>query len=1063
VAVALRPGQTLHVLNQYHSTKRAANVHSMDAIKRLALGCGLLACFLGSLSGCSRQFFRVRADKEVKYLITQKSNDPRWEYLNYTIGMDPRSRYFDPTNPDCPPMPYDDPASHRYMKCVAGRKQWPCWDMSGHWYYLENPQWKDLLTQYNEVTDEGAVKLTMNGAVCLAQVHSSDYRQKIETIYLSALDVSTERFRFDVQFFGNSATLFDHEGPLKNPGLGEQNSLTQNTDLAMNRQFSAGGELMVGLANQIVWQFAGPDTNVTTSLLNFSFLQPLLRNGGRAFVMERLTIVERALLANLRAMQFYRQGFYTQVTIGAAAGGGPQRQGGFFGGTGLTGFSGQGASGFGGVGSGTFGIQGGGGGGGGGASAGAGFVGGGAGQVGGFIGLLQQKQQIANLQLNLNSTLGTLGLLEANLDAGLIDIVQVDQFRQNIETTRANLLSAQVSYQNSLDQFKAGTIGLAPDTNIELDDSMLAQFQFLDPDTIAVQRMIDEFVRVVGELPEEPSRPDLLKAGETLAALRTRLADQFASAQSDMEKLTAAVPDREKSMSDSQKKSFEDERKKLLDNLQDVTTRFTDTDGALQNLQGSLQGGAGGEAVDQIVALGVGLSGLTQELALVKARTRLETVTIPHVDLDSARALDIARANRLDWMNNRASLVDQWRLITFNANQLKAGLDLTFAGDMGTVGNNPVSFNGKDGSLRVGVRFEAPFTRRLERNDYRSALIFYQQQRRALYQYQDGVNLSLRSLLRSLAQLETNMEIQRRAVVIAVRRVDKTREDLNKPPAPVQPGMPVEALGPTVGQNLIFALNDLTNAQNNLMSVVLNYYETRMLLYRALGIMELDDCGMWIERPIEDSVGLTEAECPMPPGVPTEWMEEAGVDPRTEGLDVDYEDGSFEENDFNNGQPAPEVQQVRRSALVRQFAGLIPSKSSESEQVAAENRATRHRPQVGLAGGAIAGLLVPERDFAVADVATAQTADSDPTTETYPVQQAAHEEPEAEELEAVPHDRNAQPARPAAEFGEVRRFGLLVEMPEGDVPAAAGSEPPRPLPSTPTLPPMSKAPIRLRR
>ena len=74
-------------------------------------------------------------------------------------------------------------------------------------------------------------------------------------------------------------------------------------------------------------------------------------------------------------------------------------------------------------------------------------------------------------------------------------------------------------------------------------------------------------------------------------------------------------------------------------------------------------------------------------------------------------------------MNNRASLVDTWRLIAFNANALKAGLDLTFSGDLGTVGNNPAAFNGQNGSLRVGVRFDAPFTRRLERNTYRTALI----------------------------------------------------------------------------------------------------------------------------------------------------------------------------------------------------------------------------------------------------------------------------------------------------------------------------------------------------
>jgi hypothetical protein len=264
-------------------------------------------------------------------------------------------------------------------------------------------------------------------------------------------------------------------------------------------------------------------------------------------------------------------------------------------------------------------------------------------------------------------------------------------------------------------------------------------------------------------------------------------------------------------------------------------------------------------------------------LALVKARARLETATTPIIKLSSDRALDIARANRLDWMNNRALLVDQWRLFAFQANSLRAGLDLTFGGDMGTVGNNPVALNGQNGHLRMGLRFDSPFTRRVERNNYRSVMIQYQQQRRQLYLFQDSVNFTLRTLLRTLAQLDVNLEIQRRAVVIAIRRVDKTREDLNKPPAPVQPGQQVESLGPTVSQNLIFALNDLQSAQNNFVSVVLNHYENRMLLYRELGIMELDDCGMWVDKPLNEADWLTEDDCPMPADVPTEWMQEAGV------------------------------------------------------------------------------------------------------------------------------------------------------------------------------------------
>jgi hypothetical protein len=224
-------------------------------------------------------------------------------------------------------------------------------------------------------------------------------------------------------------------------------------------------------------------------------------------------------------------------------------------------------------------------------------------------------------------------------------------------------------------------------------------------------------------------------------------------------------------------------------------------------------------------------------------------------------------------------LVDQWRLIAFNANALRAGLDVFFEGDLGNVGNNPVAFNGQNGSLRVGMRFDAPFTRRLERNNYRSVLVQYQLERRQLYQYQDGVNFTLRNLLRTLNQLEVNLEIQRRAMVIAIRRVDKTREDLNEPPPPTLPGQPVQLLGPTVAQNLIFALNDLLASQNVFMSVIFNHFENRMLLYRELGIMELDDCGIWIDKPINAADWLTEEQCPMPPAIPSQWMKDAGVEP----------------------------------------------------------------------------------------------------------------------------------------------------------------------------------------
>ena len=79
------------------------------------------------LSGCSRTEHRINADREAYCTIAERNNDPRWAAANVGIDLNPHSRYFDPYNPDCSPMPVDDPASHQYMMCVDGKKGWKHW------------------------------------------------------------------------------------------------------------------------------------------------------------------------------------------------------------------------------------------------------------------------------------------------------------------------------------------------------------------------------------------------------------------------------------------------------------------------------------------------------------------------------------------------------------------------------------------------------------------------------------------------------------------------------------------------------------------------------------------------------------------------------------------------------------------------------------------------------------------------------------------------------------------------------------------------------------------------
>ena len=58
------------------------------------------------------------------------------------------------------------------------------------------------------------------------------------------------------------------------------------------------------------------------------------------------------------------------------------------------------------------------------------------------------------------------------------------------------------------------------------------------------------------------------------------------------------------------------------------------------------------------------------ELQLLQALARTESVELGEIDLRADQALEVARKYRRDWMNARASLVDSWRLIQFNADQL---------------------------------------------------------------------------------------------------------------------------------------------------------------------------------------------------------------------------------------------------------------------------------------------------------------------------------------------------------------------------------------------------------
>lgn len=835
---------------------------------RFAAAIGLALC-----GACSRSAYRERADKDAANLVSEKNRDPRWHQDDLNVYPDKRARFYDPFNPDRPPMPADDPTAHGIMRRIDGKHQFKKWHKDGVIDDVQSPCWEMLLPTYTEMTADGKIKLDLKSALLLARLHNPDYQANLEEIYLAALDVAFERFRFDVQFFGGNDNTFATNGNEPSATLGRStgpaasressSTFTNGSTFGFTRRFATGADLLVNFANTFVWQFAGPDTNYATSLLSFNLVQPLLRNGGRAVVLEQLTRAERALLAGLRAQAQYRQQFFKYVAVGGSPSTTPRRIGGFAGGAGLSGFTGTGEGGFGGVGAGQNfgGVTGRGGVGASGAGGSAGFAGGGEGTVGGYYGMLQQLQAIRNTESSLASQTLTLELLEANFEAGLIDLVQVDEFRQNIETERSNLLRSRVAFRDTLENYLIATIGLPPNLEVELDDSATKQFQFIDPRLSAIQTEGAEMLRRLGKLPPKPPIEELRGYRDRLDAMMATGLSEFESVKSEFAGLDAEKEKYLQQIEDIDRRSlFQSNLPSLSASLKNLQNRIADLRKAIAELDHTKFAGHEKETTDRIVELTRTASNLFEEVSLVQARTRVEKVFVKPIKLDDEPALWIARENRLDWMNRRAALVDQWRLITFNANRLKGFLSLNLDGDIGTLKNNGLDFRGKTGNLRASVQFDAPVNRKAERNLYRESLISYQRAKRSYIAFVDTTNLTLRSRLRQIGRLRTNLEIQRRALAISIRRVDQTLEDLNRPAQASKPGEAPPQLGPTLAQNLLRALSDLRNTQDNFMSVWLNYESARINLMIDLGLIRLDDDGMWIDETIDAALARAQAE-----------------------------------------------------------------------------------------------------------------------------------------------------------------------------------------------------------
>ncbi|MGV3486033.1 MAG: hypothetical protein ACO1RT_16575 [Planctomycetaceae bacterium] len=870
----------------------------------------MMISFLG---GCHRQYYRRQADMEAHQLIDQKVVEGRQDPGKpLRIQMDPRSRMFNPFDLDFQPMPLDDPDSHRFMHCVDGRKGYPLWHAAGTTNTSENPQW----WQYLPLDEDGVLRLNSDTAVQLALLHSPDYQQQVETLYLSALDVSSERFRFDTQFFGGARAFLTADGRDR-PGAGGESSTTfeigpssvGRRPWALQRSFAWGGDLVVGFANSVVWELSGPNTQSASTIFDFALLQPLLRNAGRDRVLERLTLAERRLLSNVRAFERYRRSFYLFITMGRQTESQVRRSGGVFG-VGLGGFTG--------LGGGFAGLGGGGGGGGGGFGV---TGGGGVPQAGGFLGLLQNQLQIRNVEENIARLSENQLILEDTLIELLTTIpedaeaiprqrLQIAQAQSALLNAQSQLISRKADYQNSLDDFLTD-LGLPPYLCVKIEDPMLDRFELID-ETLRGRR--EELIRLrtaAGDInlsllesasttvdpatglprtsiawtPQLGRRiAELRQSLQPLLDFRRQLVEvDMPRVANDLDVLDQAI-DARREQAEELKAAFRADKqqictlldlskvdentfsgdkvgelavelrynfKKLGERLAGYTKKIDDLAATLGRFSGDRP--PAGLTDEQLAAairdeVILATQDILTEVAddvlslqLIQARSRTESVLLPEIDLDQRTAFEIAQANRPDLANARAALVDSWRLIEFNADDLESSLDVVFSGDIQNVGDNPLDLRSSTGRLRAGLQWDAPLTRLQERNTYRQSLIEFDQARRSYYRFEDSLWQVLRGQLRQVLTNQINFEFGRQSVRIAAEQLELNED--------IRAFRDARALssGPTAARDTISALSDLLNSQNTLLNIFVNYEVIRRSLDFDLGTMQITPDGMWID------------------------------------------------------------------------------------------------------------------------------------------------------------------------------------------------------------------------
>jgi outer membrane protein TolC len=192
-------------------------------------------------------------------------------------------------------------------------------DLSG---YQQNQDSFEFLDAQAD-SELGAHIVSLNDALELAFLYSREYQTQKERLYLEALALTFDRYRYtpifssitsgDYQWDAEDQFVLDMQELTGMESISTRESVDASTTLGSRWLLKGGGVLALTLTNNFTRFLTGDVSEAGTSALFASFAQPLIRDFGTTIETEDLIQAERDLLYRLREFTRFRKSFAVRI------------------------------------------------------------------------------------------------------------------------------------------------------------------------------------------------------------------------------------------------------------------------------------------------------------------------------------------------------------------------------------------------------------------------------------------------------------------------------------------------------------------------------------------------------------------------------------------------------------------------------------------------------------------------------------------------------------------------------------------------------------------------------